>query len=142
MRSRTFSHPGNISPINAVSTTFALGMAPSARIKKIRVRQAAGTPQNFTVDIYNSKNAVPGATPPAGWFASPESCRFGTQIAGTTGNNGDFTDAYGQIFRNLDSTPARPAYLIYVVITPSDHSAQTVWDVTIDAELDGIGGDS
>ena len=142
MRSRTFSHPGNVSLAGAASTTFAMGMAPSARIKKIRVRQASGTPQNFTADVYTSKYAVPGATPPTGWFASPESCRFGTQITGTSGNNGDFADSNGQVFRNLDSTPANPAYLIYVVITPSTPVAQTKWDVTIDAELDGIGGDS
>lgn len=145
MRPRSFMHPSNVVPANAAGglAAFALGMAPSARIKKIRVRQSdGGAGVAFTVDVYNSKYALPGVTPPAGWYHSPESCRFGTQITGTSGNNGDFSDSNGQVFRNIDSTPSHPQYLIYVVITPASVAVATAWDVTIDAELGDVGGNS
>lgn len=143
MQPRTANYPGQAIPAGRSYQIFELKFVPIALLKRIRVKQAEGTPGAFTVRVYNSRKAAPQGelSVSEGYedVMDNDLHEVVTPFAGTSGGIATYepTGNDGAVYRNMDSTVANPQYRIYVGIFAAQNTA---WDITIDYLQRGNGG--
>jgi hypothetical protein len=140
MRARTIEHPGKLIASGELRGVFTLGCPPRGLLSKIEVRQASGTPVAFSVDVYNSRHAVPGAVSSSlaagdDEIISPELSKVVPQFSGTAGGIASFTSTPGVVYHCQDDTVPNPVYKIWIVVTFASPSVDiTTWDVRFDIQ--------